>query len=308
MQQFLVTGYALYAVAAVCGLGVLCKWVTRIFYKRLIKEAGNLAMTKNKNLKALKQKIETVYRTNAGMANMSAYLEHQMCDFRFLGVTLTGWGNFSNQMTFLCLLLGGAAAFLSYWYRTDSYYIVLYGAAGILSGLLLLMIDSGVNLGEKREQLLVALEDYMDNSLFFRPGKGRMAVPEEEDEIEEGEGPSPARSAAARRSKRREAVVRAVSERPGRRSFRERIQERRLPEREEDARLAEEKQQDGGQDQENTAALPQAQRADYLKHSLEQIAASRERHKDEQPEENWLKDLNPQEIKLLGDIIKEYLA
>ena len=75
MQQFLVTGYALYAVAAVCGLGVLCKWVTRIFYKRLIKEAGNLAMTKNKNLKALKQKIETVYRTNAGMANMSAYLE-----------------------------------------------------------------------------------------------------------------------------------------------------------------------------------------------------------------------------------------
>ena len=90
MQQFLVTGYALYAVAAVCGIGVLCKWVTRIFYKRLIKEAGNLAMTKKKNLKALKQKIETVYRTNAGMANMSAYLEHQMCDFRFLGVTLTG--------------------------------------------------------------------------------------------------------------------------------------------------------------------------------------------------------------------------
>ena len=135
-----------------------------------------------------------------------------------------------------------------------------------------------------------------------------MAVPEEEDEIEESEGPSPARSAAARRSKRREAVVRAVSERSGRRSFRERIQERRLPEREEDARLAEEKQEDGGQDQENTAALPQAQRADYLKHSLEQIAASRERHKDEQSEENWLKDLNPQEIKLLGDIIKEYLA
>ncbi|WP_243009251.1 hypothetical protein [Clostridium sp. AM58-1XD] len=163
MQQFLVSGQALYVLAVICGLGVLCKWVTRILYKRLIKEAGNLAMTKNRNLKTLKQRVESTYRTNSGVGNMETYLEHQMYDFRFLGVTLTGWGNFSNQMTFLCFLAGGAAAFLSYWSRSDSYYIVLYGSMGILAGLFTLMVDSGVNLNEKREQLLIALEDYMDN-------------------------------------------------------------------------------------------------------------------------------------------------
>ena len=170
------------------------------------------------------------------------------------------------------------------------------------------MIDSGVNLGEKREQLLVALEDYMDNSLFFRPGKGRMAVPEEEDEIEESEGPSPARSAAARRSKRREAVVRAVSERSeegasGNGSRRDVcLRGRKTPVwRKRNRRTAD-------RIRKIRQPSPRLREQIYLKHSLEQIAASRERHKDEQSEENWLKDLNPQEIKLLGDIIKEYLA
>lgn len=45
---------------------------------------------------------------------------------------------------------------------------------------------------------------------------------------------------------------------------------------------------------------------DYLKRSLEQIAASRE--KNRAGGENWLKDLKPEEVQLIGDILKEYLA
>ena len=313
MQQFLVSGQALYVLAVICGLGVLCKWVTRILYKRLIKEAGNLAMTKNKNLKTLKQRVESTYRTNSGVGNMETYLEHQMYDFRFLGVTLTGWGNFSNQMTFLCFLAGGAAAFLSYWSRSDSYYIVLYGSMGILAGLFTLMVDSGVNLNEKREQLLIALEDYMDNSLFFRPGKGRMGTVDEEEPETETENTGAARTAAARRSSRRrerETAVRTVIPESGKRSMRERIQGRRS--REELVQSTalspcDEEEMDEQADH-SSGAFVQGQRADYLKHSLEQIAASRERQKGAPSGENWLKDLNPQEMKILGDIIKEYLA
>ena len=45
---------------------------------------------------------------------------------------------------------------------------------------------------------------------------------------------------------------------------------------------------------------------DYLKHSLEQIAASREKSRG--LDENWLKDLKPEEVELIGDILKQYLA
>ena len=47
---------------------------------------------------------------------------------------------------------------------------------------------------------------------------------------------------------------------------------------------------------------------DYLKKSLEQIAASRERGRTVKQQEDWLKDLNPDELKLIGEILHEYLT
>ena len=158
----------LYVLAGLCLLSIVCKWMTKSLYKRLMRETTNMAMTKNKNLKTLKQRIESSYRVNGGIGNMAAYLERQMTDFKFMRISLSGWNNFSNQLALLCFLAGGAAAFMAYWYRIDSYYIALYGTVGILAGLLTMVVDVGANIGEKRQQLLVALEDYMDNSLFFQ--------------------------------------------------------------------------------------------------------------------------------------------
>ena len=64
MLQFLQTGKALYVLIAVCAIGILSKLITRSLYKRLIKETDNMAMTKNRNMKTLKQKLENAYRLN----------------------------------------------------------------------------------------------------------------------------------------------------------------------------------------------------------------------------------------------------
>lgn len=45
---------------------------------------------------------------------------------------------------------------------------------------------------------------------------------------------------------------------------------------------------------------------DYLRKSLEQIAACRE--KSRAADENWLRDLRPEEVELIGDILKQYLV
>ena len=47
---------------------------------------------------------------------------------------------------------------------------------------------------------------------------------------------------------------------------------------------------------------------DYLKRSLEQIAASRERERGNRQGEDWLKDLSPDELKLISEILQEYLT
>ena len=167
MLEFLQTGRMLYVLAAICALGTLSTLVTGSLYKRLIKETGNMALTKDKNLKALKQRMENVFLINHGIRNVNAYIEKQLYGFRFMHMSLDGWDNLSVQAMILCFMAGGAAAFGAYWYRCDNYYIVLYGAAGVFGGLFLAFVDNGIGAGTKRKQLADHLVDYVENSPHF---------------------------------------------------------------------------------------------------------------------------------------------
>ena len=111
MLQFLETGQALYVLAGICLLGIFTRAMTKNLYKRLIKESGNMATTKNKSLKELKQRTENAYRMNQGLRDSGAWLDHQLCELRFRGLTLAGWGNLSLQLTWLACCLGGREHF-----------------------------------------------------------------------------------------------------------------------------------------------------------------------------------------------------
>ena len=167
MLQFLQTGKVLYVLAAVCGLGVLSKLVTSSLYKRMIKETGNMALTKNKNLRSFRQRTENMLMLSNGIRNTNVYIEKQLYSFRFMNLSLDGWDNIAVQAMILCFLIGGIAAFGAYWYRCDSYYIVLYGTMGILTGLFMVLVDNRVNFSLKRRQLTDFLTDYVDNMPHF---------------------------------------------------------------------------------------------------------------------------------------------
>lgn len=331
MLEFLETGKALYVLAAVCVLGLIGRLVARNLYKRLTKETDNMTLTKNRYLRELKQKTENTYRLNQGIRNSRAYLEKQLGSYRFLGMTLSGWGSFGGQMTILCFLLGGAASFGAYWYRCDSYYIVLYGSVGILTGLFTMVADYWANLSERRQQLLNALQDYMENSLFNRLVR-ETASAAEEPRRENGKAPASPRDnirTLDRRGdhlvdqdfvgrdleelsqaeyKKSEEQTQTDTKRPSERIGRERIESRREREEESAARNSrrpvravrrtqaeqESKEQEAGR-----------RDADYLKNSLEQIAASRERSRTDG---DWIKDLSSDELELVGQILKQYLG
>ena len=154
-------------LAAVCGLGVLSKLVTSSLYKRMIKETGNMALTKNKNLRSFRQRTENMLMLSNGIRNTNVYIEKQLYNFRFMNLSLDGWDNIAVQAMILCFLIGGIAAFGAYWYRCDSYYIVLYGTMGILTGLFMVLVDNSVNVSLKRQQLMDCLTDYVDNTPHF---------------------------------------------------------------------------------------------------------------------------------------------
>lgn len=325
MLHLLETGQALYVLAAICLMGIFTRTFARHLYKRLWKESGNLAVTRNNSLKELKQRAENTYRMNQGMRDSGAWLEHQLAEMKTLGISLTGWSNLAVQWTWLCLLAGGAGAFFSYWYRLDTYYIVMYGGGSVLMAMLTMMFDNGVS-GGWRDQLTASLQDYLENVMYPRlarslPVDSRPEVAERErtersahprrlfrsDAQEEGAAASQVQPVTGQNGAA--GSVTSISPGGGRKT-QTRTGRRSQPGAGADADRSSVRAESmdgvrsGG---DSRPENPESRRdLDYLRHSLEQIAASRE--KSRAVDENWLKDLRPEEIELIGDILKQYLA
>ena len=83
MLEFLQTGKALSVLAAIGMIGFVSKLITRSLYKRLLKETDNMAMTRNKNLQNLKQRLENTCRLGQNIVNTQAYLDKQIDGFHF---------------------------------------------------------------------------------------------------------------------------------------------------------------------------------------------------------------------------------
>lgn len=316
MLEFLETGKALYVLAAVCFLGLAGRLTARNLYRRLVKETDNMTLTKNRYLRDLKQKTENAYRLNQGIRDSRVYLEKQLSTYRFLGITLSGWGSFGGQMTVLCFLLGGAAAFGAYWYRCDSYYIVLYGSMGILAGLVTMVADYWANLGEGKQQLLNSLQDYMENSLFNRLARETASAA-----VEEGRRDN-ARERAGERRNRLDSPARSMA---GQTANGEEAKKNpsgvldRKEEDDDDMDFAPQDLETVGRGQRWGSRMERRAKendgpkegdksrrdVDYLKTSLEQIAASRERNR---MDGDWVKDMSQDELELVGQILRQYLT
>lgn len=343
MFELLETGRALYALAGICLLGIITRLMTKNLYKRLLKECANLSAAKNKGLKELKRRAEDTYRMNQGLRDSGAWLEHQLCELRFRGLTLNGWGNLSMQLTWLCLLLGGAGAFASYWYRLDTFYIVMYGGGAVLLSMLMMLFDSG-SISGRREQLTAALQDYLENVLCPRlarnlppedsenenesirskgrifgrqSGAGRGNILERDNGNDHGGIAERAAGMgrgdfAERASAAADQAAQAENDRTGQRgSFTVRSGTRGGASAENTGNSKRPQVRNGRRETaaataENVQNPEGIRDIDYLKRSLEQIAASRERNRG--VNENWLKELSPEEVKLIGDILKEYLV
>ena len=124
-----------------------------------------MAMTRNKNLQNLKQRLENTCRLGQNIVNTQAYLDKQIDGFSFLHISLDAWNGVSMEMVLLGLLTGAAEAFLAYWYELDASYIVLYASAAVMSGLFLAFIESCFQIDQKQQRLETALLEYVDNSV-----------------------------------------------------------------------------------------------------------------------------------------------
>ena len=320
MLQLLETGKALCVLAVFCGLGIFTRLITGRLYRRLLKESTNLAATRNKSLKELRQKAENTYRMNQGLRDSGAWLENQLSQLRFMGITLNGWNAWSVRWTWLCLLAGAAASFASYWYHLDTLYIVMYGGGAILMAMVSMIFDLGSSNG-KKEQLLAALQDYIENVMCPRLARN-LPLDNVADGNETRAGVTSGRPMRGRRdsgpkNEEAEQEERYVDRRrgmtaisggqgsrdsgPGGKKLSGKAARRAAA-----AAASVAAPSDSNTPLSRDSEFERQSDTEYIKQSLEQIAASKE--KARLLDEDWLKDLKPEEVKLLSDILKEYLV
>lgn len=149
--------------AGLCGLGLLLRFIVASVYKYLVKESNNPGEAKNKMLVHMKMKFETCYKLKIGVNNVDTFVDKNILNYRFCGILLSTWDNYSGQVLFLSLLLVPVSTVFGVVYDCGQDQVLLTGAVGILTSAVLILVDKSINLAGKRKLLRINLLDYLEN-------------------------------------------------------------------------------------------------------------------------------------------------
>lgn len=168
MLSFLEKGFALYIMAAICIAGVIGKLVVSHVYKKLIKQSDNLTTAQDRQLRQLKTKYEMTYRMNAGVHNVSAFVEDNIGTYKKGIFYLRKLENIALNCGLFVFVMGLCTALLSFLYEAKTKTIVLQASIGVILGISMVLIDNIIDTKTKKDSLSAHLCNYLTNVLVVR--------------------------------------------------------------------------------------------------------------------------------------------
>lgn len=282
MLLYLEHGLALYGVCFVLFLGICSKLLTNHTYKKLLVQTESFSSVKDRCLKQLRSRYENTYRLNGGVHNIPVFIEKQLGQLTVLGIRLRRMENFTLPLALLCFLLGMGSSLLVFLYNGSLQVMVTQFATGVLAGIVLVAVECLLDTGAKRELLFVQIQDYLENNLETQL-KQPAGV---SDSVAEAKAP-------VKKSMKDDIFMKVKEEQGSTRRNRGKLSEGAEAERERYRR---------SEPEEETSYRERDKDIEFLRRSLEQIAAARERQ-----EKVPAKNLSAEEERLMEEIIKEYL-
>lgn len=150
-----------------------------VLYQNLIAETDNMSSTTNKLLKQCKLKFANCYRLNAGVSNISVFVD------KFLNRLSIGKFSFrmlyhmSGQLMLLSVFFAGLGACISIVAGANLGQILPYYIVSLFGLYLYFSVSTMVDVKGKIQVLKVNLIDYLENHMV-----NRLERPEEEDFLE----------------------------------------------------------------------------------------------------------------------------
>lgn len=168
LKHFMFQNGFYYSIIFCLGLGIICRLFEWKIYRKLIKEAENAGKSENQLIKQLKLKVKSCYKLNLKVQNTKAFTESYLYKYRVMGIRLDSMKNWGGGILLLCSAAGILAILTGIYYQMDIQKLIYHGGAAILSILILEFFELQFSGGEKRKEIAIILEDYLDNFFINR--------------------------------------------------------------------------------------------------------------------------------------------
>lgn len=163
-------GHAFFTGAAMLLLllSILCRFMTGVLLKKLLKEAENMSATDNKLLKQCKLKFQNCFELNEGAVNVEVFVEKFMQNIRLGRCSLRLIGLFSGQFLLLSVFAAGIGACLGLIHGETLGQVLPYYLLAFLSLYLYFSISGLVDVPGKQEALKTTVTDFLENRMTGR--------------------------------------------------------------------------------------------------------------------------------------------
>lgn len=169
MRAFL-EGHAFFAGMAVSLLllSILCRFITGVLLKKLIREAGNMSATENRLLKQCRLKFQNCYELNGGSVNVAVFVEKFMQNIRLGKCSLRLINQFSGQFLLLSVFADGLGSCLGIIHGEALGEVLPYYLLAFLSLYLHFSISGLIDVPGKQDALRTTITDFLANRMTER--------------------------------------------------------------------------------------------------------------------------------------------
>lgn len=156
-------GMGVYVLWGIGLLGLFLKMISNAYLKCLLRESENMATTKKRDLRYMRQAYENGKNLGIRTGNSDSFAEKQVRKMRLLGKPFAFWRRIGELCT--CGLVGAMAmAFLYYdpgWRGSPE--MVTFLVNGVIVGACLLALENIFLTNNKVERLKANIRDYLEN-------------------------------------------------------------------------------------------------------------------------------------------------
>lgn len=160
----------LFLALAVCFLllSIVCRFLTGMRLKKLLREAANLSATENVLLKQCRLKFQSCYELNGGVVNTGVFVEKFMQGIRIGKFSLRFWETAAGQLLLLSVFADGLGACLGMIRGKTPGEVLPFYILAFLS-LFVHFLTAGIaDAAGKRETLKTVLEHFLENRMAVR--------------------------------------------------------------------------------------------------------------------------------------------